>query len=80
MLAVKFKYSPDDFPEYFDARKKWGEKIHVIKTLLFFHYQYGFLIFFFTIQGVRDQGWCGASWAFSTSSVAADRLRLLLLY
>ena len=25
------------------------------------------------IAGVRDQGWCGASWAFSTSSVASDR-------
>lgn len=26
------------------------------------------------ISGVRDQGWCGASWAFSTLGVAQDRL------
>ncbi|CAG0881819.1 unnamed protein product [Darwinula stevensoni] len=25
------------------------------------------------IQPVRDQGWCGASWAFSTTAVASDR-------
>ncbi|XP_057373493.1 uncharacterized peptidase C1-like protein F26E4.3 [Daphnia carinata] len=29
-----------------------------------------------TLQQVRDQGWCGASWAFSTSAVAADRLAI----
>ena len=28
------------------------------------------------ISGVRDQGWCGASWAFSTSSVASDRFAI----
>ncbi len=28
------------------------------------------------IHGVRDQGWCGASWAFSTASVAADRFAI----
>lgn len=25
------------------------------------------------ISDVRDQGWCGASWAFSTLGVAQDR-------
>lgn len=25
------------------------------------------------ISGVRDQGWCGSSWAFSTLGVAQDR-------
>ena len=25
------------------------------------------------IQPATDQGWCGASWAFSTSTVASDR-------
>ena len=28
------------------------------------------------IHGVRDQGWCGASWAFSTASVASDRFAI----
>ncbi|XP_042886992.1 uncharacterized peptidase C1-like protein F26E4.3 [Penaeus japonicus] len=29
------------------------------------------------VTGVRDQGWCGASWAFSTLGVAQDRLNIL---
>ncbi|XP_037784524.1 uncharacterized peptidase C1-like protein F26E4.3 isoform X2 [Penaeus monodon] len=29
------------------------------------------------LTGVRDQGWCGASWAFSTLGVAQDRLNIL---
>jgi len=28
------------------------------------------------LQGVRDQGWCGASWAFSTIAVASDRFAI----
>lgn len=28
------------------------------------------------LQDVRDQGWCAASWAFSTAAVAADRLAI----
>lgn len=28
------------------------------------------------LQGVRDQGWCGASWAFSTAAVASDRFAI----
>ena len=26
-----------------------------------------------SIMGARDQGWCGASWAFSTLDVYSDR-------
>ena len=28
------------------------------------------------IGGIRDQGWCGASWAFSTVAVVQDRLAI----
>jgi len=28
------------------------------------------------LQDVRDQGWCGASWAFSTAAVATDRFAI----
>ncbi|KAB7506522.1 putative peptidase C1-like protein [Armadillidium nasatum] len=28
------------------------------------------------ISKIRDQGWCGASWAFSTLSIAQDRLAI----
>ncbi|XP_076040247.1 putative peptidase C1-like protein F26E4.3 [Oratosquilla oratoria] len=28
------------------------------------------------VSGIRDQGWCGASWAFSTLSVAEDRFAI----
>jgi hypothetical protein len=28
------------------------------------------------VSGVRDQGWCSASWAFSTTSVASDRFAI----
>jgi hypothetical protein len=27
-------------------------------------------------QTILDQGWCGASWAFSTASVASDRFTI----
>jgi hypothetical protein len=29
------------------------------------------------IEGVRDQGWCGSSWALSTASVASDRFAVM---
>lgn len=29
------------------------------------------------ISGIRDQGWCGASWAISTVDVASDRFALM---
>lgn len=29
------------------------------------------------IEGVRDQGWCGSSWALSTVSVASDRFAVM---
>lgn len=29
------------------------------------------------ISGIRDQGWCGASWAVSTVDVASDRFALM---
>lgn len=29
------------------------------------------------ISGVKDQGWCGASWAVSTADVASDRFALM---
>ena len=30
-----------------------------------------------TVSGqIADQGWCGASWAFSTASVASDRFAI----
>ena len=28
------------------------------------------------ISAIRDQGWCGASWAFSTVAVVSDRLAI----
>ena len=32
------------------------------------------------IEDIRDQGWCGASWAFSTASVASDRWANMPVY
>ena len=29
------------------------------------------------VEGIRDQGWCGASWALSTASVASDRFGIM---
>lgn len=29
-----------------------------------------------TISGIRDQGWCGSSWAVSTASVGSDRITI----
>ncbi|XP_058054354.1 uncharacterized peptidase C1-like protein F26E4.3 isoform X1 [Anopheles bellator] len=29
------------------------------------------------INGARDQGWCGSSWAFSTTTMASDRFAIL---
>lgn len=29
------------------------------------------------ISGIRDQGWCGASWAISTADVASDRFAIM---
>lgn len=29
------------------------------------------------IQPVKDQGWCGSSWAVSTTSVASDRFAIM---
>ena len=56
MIPIKFNYDSGSFPDRFDAREKWEDRIHPI----------------------MDQGWCAASWAFSTISVASDRYYSIL--